>query len=310
VAPLEPAQAPPDAATIAECRAALLRKIADGELEMPTSPAITLATRNLASSDNASATTLRELVEHDVGLAAQIVRMANGPLYAGLGRVSSLQAAIARIGFREVSHLAEALIAQRAFSVPDPRWQEMLKTMWRQAWRRAVTARFLAEHARIGLAPERAYLAALFCDLGVPLLCRSLRQHAPDLDEAEARAFIEVSHPALGSTVAAHWSLPPECVLVCARHHQEPSGTDDVPVPLRVVWAAEALAVARSGGALHPAMPSPPIHQLLPLQPQALEMALSRCDQYIEQHGWALDDAVGGPISDPHPQAALRAAAP
>ncbi|HZN94466.1 MAG TPA: HDOD domain-containing protein [Myxococcales bacterium] len=313
-APAEPPAAPssppsvPDP-SVQERRSALLRKIATGDLALPTSPAVTLAMRSVASSDHASASSLRELAERDVGLAAQIIKVANGPLYAGLGRVSSLQAAIARIGFRELSHLAEALMAQRFFDFSEKRWQELLCSVWRQSWRRAVIARFLAEHAKVGITPERAYLSALFCDLGVPLLCRALQKHAPELDQAEAVAFVEASHAAFGATVAAHWSLPPECALVCGRHHFEPGAPDEVPMPLRLVWAAESLAVSHFGSATHPDMPSPD-SQLLPLSHATVATVMELVDEYVEQHGWALDDAVGGPITDSPPPATHRAAAP
>jgi len=68
------------------------------ELDLPTLPEVALRIRDEAQSDSVSATSLARVIAEDPGLAAQLVRTANSPMFMAARAIDDLAQAISRLG--------------------------------------------------------------------------------------------------------------------------------------------------------------------------------------------------------------------
>src|SRR5262245_54767002 len=90
--------------------------IAPGSLELPPPPEVASEVMRLthgeAITDEGSAAELARLIQRDIALASQVMRVANSALYARRTPVVSLPQAIAWLGIREVRNIAFAVAVQ------------------------------------------------------------------------------------------------------------------------------------------------------------------------------------------------------
>lgn len=96
-----------------------LTKLLDDVVHLCPLPASTKKVMELADSDRASITDIGRVIATDPALATAVLRVANSALYAGM-KVSQLDAAVIRIGLRELKALASAMSVLAAFRSKDP----------------------------------------------------------------------------------------------------------------------------------------------------------------------------------------------
>ncbi len=265
--------------------AAILARLRSGEVPIPALPSVVLAAREVAQNERASAMRMKEVVEQDSYLAARIIRVANSSYHLGYGRVTDLRAAIARVGVRELASLIDTLILQQFHAVPDARFQPLVETSWRRTLHRAVTMRFLAQELRtLGVMPDDAYLAGLFCDIGVPFLFRVLAEFRAS--PSDAATFVSDHHAQMGGTILDTWQLPSGCAEVARRHH---SATLPGPTLVRLLWAAEPIITACGVPEDSPPHPRALETQLeLGFTPAMLESVQARVQAYVATHASAM----------------------
>lgn len=276
---------PPQSAARKTAFGDVIERIRKGELALPAVPSVVLAVRQKVESPSCSAQDLRETIEADAHLSAQIMRLANTAYYAGMGRVSDLQSALTRIGIREISMLVDGIFARDFYRVDHPAMRGEVEAVFRHSWTRGVVMRLLAKAVtRLGVPPEIAYISGLFCDAGAPTLYRIVSQINPSATAAQMRGFVAEHHAQVGGAVAEVWKLPPEAVDAASRHHESISVTGG-PI-LQLVWAAEPLCADL--GATGDPKPLEGgdfvLDSLLPGPVWRAEL-LVQAERYIEAHG-------------------------
>lgn len=106
-APFQPAEDP-----------GLLAKVLDDAVKLCPLPATTQRVLQLADSDRASIATIVQAISNDPALAAAVLRVANSALYTG-PKLAQLDAAVIRIGLRELRDLAAAMSLLASFRSRD-----------------------------------------------------------------------------------------------------------------------------------------------------------------------------------------------
>src|SRR5206468_5353363 len=80
---------------------------------LPTAPRILAQLGQLLLDPNSDLSDVVELLKHDTGLTARVIRVSNSPVYGGGSRAGSLDEALLRVGFNEVYRLVGlAAVAQ------------------------------------------------------------------------------------------------------------------------------------------------------------------------------------------------------
>jgi len=170
-----------------------------------------------------------EVVALDQGLTGKLLGLANSALHVAHDRISSVDAAVVRLGAGSVLAVAVGTGVRRRLEEALPAYGLAEGELWERSVAAAVTAEAL-HHVTDHRLPAGLTTAALLHDIGKLLLARHLE---PDLQRylrlaresggmAEERAEIEVlgvHHAELGGLVAQHWNLPPEIVEGISYHH-------------------------------------------------------------------------------------------
>jgi HD-like signal output (HDOD) protein len=167
-----------------------------------------------------------KLVSYEITIAAQLLRIANSPLYGRAVPAESVQAAVSTMG---VERIEEVLLANCLSKlVPNSKWVMDAGVFWRHSFGCALVCREFAK--RIDYEdPDRAYLAGLLHDLGIvvnslayPEECREVLAQAAKsgrpLHEQEAES-LGFTHGDSGAILAKTWQLPSTIAEVIEWHH-------------------------------------------------------------------------------------------
>jgi len=192
---------------------------------IPAFPPIVLRLLNLLASDDVEIRDLVALVSSDPAFAAQILRVANSPLFGFRSQIDSLQSALVILGLQRVRALTMTVATSNHMKAALK--IEELSLCWRHMLACAVITEELARSC--SAFEDRAYSAGLLHDVGrlglllahpeeYARMLRDADHNAWDLLECEKQSF-GMDHCEAGRVLAAQWNLPPDFAIVAARHH-------------------------------------------------------------------------------------------
>src|SRR5687768_3222412 len=135
-----------------------------GDVVIPAAPVVLTKMRAAMQSKTITAAQMATLVSQDQRLAAEVLRLANTAHYARAGRINDLQAAVSRIGFKQIHQIVETVLLRSVFDARNPWTLNSLSEIWRRSVAMALASRALAAGmpATAHLDPSVAYLAGLF----------------------------------------------------------------------------------------------------------------------------------------------------
>jgi HD-like signal output (HDOD) protein len=170
------------------------------------------------------------LISADPAFSAQILRLANSPLFGFRCQIDSLQSALVVLGLRRVRSLSMTVATcNHMKGLLDV---EELARCWRHMLACALLTEELARSC--GAFEDRAYTAGLLHDVGrLGLLLAYPNEYAALLRHAGGNALelldverreLGMDHCEAGRALAEHWNLPPDFQIVAARHHDPRCG--------------------------------------------------------------------------------------
>jgi len=191
--------------------------IAEESLDLPPPPQIASEVMRLTRGDavtgeagDTSAQELAQLIQRDIALAGQVMRVANSALYARRTPVVTLPQAIAWLGIREIRNIAFAVAVQgQVFN--SSYFRNEMAELWRES---VITALFAQEIARLKRRNvESAYLCGLLHRVGMAvILSRVGSAVAKNKVTPEAGQVLQLGarhESRVGTLLAISWSLPP-----------------------------------------------------------------------------------------------------
>ncbi len=229
-------------------REAILKQIR----KVPAIPVAATEVLTLLQDPDVKIGQLRRKIEFDPGLASNVLKLANSAAFGGAGSVSSIQAAIVRVGIRQLARLVTASAVApvvrgevRGYGVPAG-------GLWEHSASVALGVEALAEVLKVKL-PEVASTAALLHDVGKMVLSTFVQVDAAPIaklafekrvsfEEAE-REVLGIDHAEAGAELLASWNLPDAVVEVVRWHHQ-PGKDAGERLALDLVNAADHVSIA------------------------------------------------------------------
>lgn len=241
---------------------------------IPAFPAVVLRVLEVVSEDEPDLTRLVKEINSDATLSAQVLRLANSPLFAFTGQISSVQHAVVTLGSQQIQSLVMS-VATANYSKAAFR-SESLRKCWRHTVASAVVCREIARAA--GMAPEEAYSLGLLHDIGrLGLLVAWPDDYNAILEESSRdgsslleleRELFNMDHCEVGRLLAAQWKLPPQFLDIAGHHHDPQPESADL-TPLRIAHIGCRMADALGYWAAKPLAPAEP-NELLTLLPPAV----------------------------------------
>ena len=198
-----------DSRTDASLEVPLQAAIAGEGLELPPLPQVAIEAANLAADGDGGATALAKLIQRDVALASQVMRVANSSLYARRAPVVSLHQAIAWLGVDAIRNIALAF-AVRAQLFGASAFEPQLKMLWRESVSVGCFAQEIARIKRRNV--ETAYLCGLLHRVGLAVILWRLGRASLDagvtFEEESMESFVGGFESQVGAQLARAWNLP------------------------------------------------------------------------------------------------------
>lgn len=208
-------------------QAAVKDKVRPSDLPAPPKDAIRIVQD--CSRPGIDSRDLACIVSNDPVLTAELLRVANSPLFGLVSQVKSVARAVTVLGSRALRNLVLCISmrdALRKDSIPG----FDIDIYWEDALRRAVAARSLAELA--GLDADECFTAGLLQDFGMLVMLYLNPEHVEHWDalaaaNPEQRRDLEIeifqtTHDEVGLTLATSWDLPAELATAMGYHHEGP----------------------------------------------------------------------------------------
>lgn len=221
---------------------------------LPPFPAVATQLLQVVSREDVNLNEVGRFISSDPVLAADVLQIANSPVYGLRSQVKSITHAIVVLGLERVKGIS----LTRAFG---RHLRSTLKVVALQrCWQNSLAGAILAEKlARpCGIEPGLAYTAGLLRDIGrLALLMKYPDEFANMLAVSQTNGFdlmyterelFDVDHCQAGVWLTERMGLPAELREVVAHHHEDPQGTAFGLI--QMVHVADAMADALGFGIL------------------------------------------------------------
>lgn len=195
---------------------------------IPAFPPVVLRVLDLLSTEQTDNKSLIREISLDATLSAQLLRMANSPLFGFVSRVHTVQQAVALLGYVRVQSLVMA-VATANYMRGGTR-TEALQKCWRHSMASAILSRELARACR--MPSESAYSFGLLHDIGrLGLLVAYPAEYSRILKVADRdrlslldqeKLLFGMDHCEAGRHLLENCKLPEEFCQVVGRHHDPP----------------------------------------------------------------------------------------
>jgi HD-like signal output (HDOD) protein len=228
----------------------IIAELESGKLVLPMLPDVALRVNDLAQSPDASLSDLADVILSDVALSAELIRVANCPLYRGRNPVDKVQTAIARLGLKMVKNLVSSLVLEQMFKAPSKLAASHLSDLWEHSADVAAICHVLAsKHG--GMQPDEAMLAGLIHDIGaLPILLQA--DQRPELLEDTQRLnriIDELSAP-VGAAILKSWDFPEHLIAAVSDHQDYQRDSVNGPDLVDIVQVANLQSRRNAGNIL------------------------------------------------------------
>lgn len=199
---------------------ALDRRVEQGTLTVPLLPEAAATLLLMTEDEDADLDRLAEVVRADPTMAAQLLRIANSPLFVSRYPIASLRTALSRLGMFQVRQIALLIVCDtKVFRVRG--WEAPIRKLFEHSVLVALFAQEIAKKARMNA--DEAFLAGLLHDVGIPTLIQGLVEIEPRVtsfrDIDGLLALLHPRHAEIGARLAAAWAMPPRLIEAIGYHH-------------------------------------------------------------------------------------------
>lgn len=274
-------------ATAAPGEFSKIEKAVESMEGLETLPAVAQRLLALTADPDASFQAIEQLIGADAALTARVLRLAASPLYGGQA-AQNLQAALVRLGLREVRNLALGA------SVSAKKADAFHRGLWRYSLGCAVLAETLAD--RLGRARFREpFVCALLHELGTLVLAKIngpvyeplVGTIGGAVQAAREQQLLGFTHCDIGALAAERWNLF-DGLSPAIQFHHAPSDAEPLEFPEPVLATIRLVALTATVlSAPDPADPpaaAEPLLESLGADRAGLQEELERAQPRIEEY--------------------------
>lgn len=219
--------------------------------QLPTLPVLIVQVQRAVASEMSGLRDIGFIIERDPALTARVLRVANSALFTRGDPVTTIGAAVARLGMGHVRSLCLAVGVVRAFGNSALRLDH--KRYWQHSAAVGMVAERLAEVSKRYAQVDggEAYVAGLLHDVGLLIIDQFFpAEFAGIQEEMEAEMVpryqvetnrLGLDHGGIARLVLRRWQLPTQVIAGVAAHHCPDNCAIGAEGLARMVWGAEAL---------------------------------------------------------------------
>jgi HD-like signal output (HDOD) protein len=204
-------------------RQRLISVFEDPSYRPPPLPDVAMQLLALSNKADARAADVVRLLEQDEMLAASVMRLISSPIYSSRSKITSLQEAVVRLGFKVVRDMVfEVTLRSGVFDVEE--YAQTIQQVQRHSTVTAYIARIVCNKARID--GDVAFLCGLLHDTGFAGLLFAITHfegaESPPLDQLWAE--VDALHERASGILATLWGLPDGVSDIVGHHHHLHTG--------------------------------------------------------------------------------------
>ncbi|MEE4114289.1 MAG: HDOD domain-containing protein, partial [Desulfobacteraceae bacterium] len=271
----------------------LIRRIISTPASLPAMPEMMIKVQQLIKSPATSPAQLATIIEMDSAMVAGILGVANSAYYGFRGRIATIQHASALFGTRRLAELITAISAGGVLGKSLDGYGLKAGDMWCHSIAVACMAGEIA--AAVGFdAPDKAYMAGLFHDVGKIILDPYVRErkvlfdnyianHPEKTIQDAERDILGFDHAVIAAILCENWNLP-RSISFGIRYHHQPSSAGDHELS-HIVHLADYFTVQAGVGVAGTAF----CHELdessrslLTVDGDTIDAAVEKARQYVE----------------------------
>jgi HD-like signal output (HDOD) protein len=206
--------------------------------KLPSFPDTTVRLAQLVSNQRYDVEAVAHCVKYDQALTLKLLSAANSAAYSTEDRVSTVHAAVLRLGSSQVLTIAVSKEVRSIFRVACPAYRLEEGELWKHSVATALAGEIASCYCNLASSPE-VFTTALLHDVGKLVMGHfidhSLFRAISDLRvsqklsciEAESR-ILGINHASLGGIIAENWNLPKSIVDGILYHHDPVLGGKDI----------------------------------------------------------------------------------
>ncbi|MBN2657810.1 MAG: HDOD domain-containing protein, partial [Spirochaetales bacterium] len=202
---------------------------------MPQFPESIIALQKELSDPNCSFATIAGKITSDPSLTAEIIRIANSPVYKVRSEITDVAGAVRIMGMLGVKSV---LYNYGMNKVMQSKYDKnVIKEVNEHSYYVARVSAYLASFKKLGKVTEDIYIAALLHDMGKIIVNSMNRDLESNLKKLCTEKYIPISvledltkgynHAMIGSEVAEKWNFPEKYITAIAFHHIPLDVTDE-----------------------------------------------------------------------------------
>jgi len=180
------------------------------KLELPSIPETAVKVRSVIADPNTSSEKTAQAIQQDIAITAQLIKVANSPLFRGRDKIEALPTAVTRLGLKAVGNLVTSFTMKMIFNAKTKDVKNRIAALWTHSRDIAGICTVLAKKLK-GIDADKAMLAGLVHDIGaIPVLTHADKH--PNLMEnpQEVENTLKKLTPVIGKMILDKWNFTEE----------------------------------------------------------------------------------------------------
>ncbi|MGD9057974.1 MAG: HDOD domain-containing protein [Desulfobacterales bacterium] len=270
-----------------------VQKIATAIQSFPGMPGTAVKLLGLIDDPSMRVSQIEEILRHDPGLTANVLRLANSAYFGIPSKIGSIRQAVILLGLKRLIQMVIAACVSAIMDKPVPGYDLPPGELWRHSIAVSVAAEGLVKELRIE-ASEEIFTAALLHDVGKLVLGEFVKDDFNKIATAVSEgvsfemaetAVLGTNHAEVGAKILTCWSLPAEIIRAVQWHH-DPEAVERTSAMLDIVHVANVISIMIGIGIGRDGLqyqPSVAVSERLGLEPNVLEKVASQTTQWVTE---------------------------
>lgn len=187
-------------------------RLESGAVELPVFDEIALRIHREVRENKLDADLICKILEEDLTLVAELLRMANSSFFCGMSPVGSLREAAVRLGVRQIASIVFSVSQKRLYSASGGIFKARLTSLWKHTSAVSVGARWLAANSGYRNLADEAFVGGLLHDIGkLSLICIMediVKKDKLELSDDVVNRTLQSMYSEHGATLLDSWNLP------------------------------------------------------------------------------------------------------
>ena len=193
----------------------------------PSMPRAGIKLRELLNKKDVPINKIEEILRHDPGLAANVLRLANSAYFGLSKKVSSLRQAVTLLGVKRFSQIAVSASMNKTMNKAVEGYNLSPGELWLHSIAVSKTAEILGKDRNISETDD-VFTPALLHDMGKLVLGKFIREESKQIESLVENGIPLViaehmvygtDHAEIGALILFKWSFPPDIVDAVRWHH-------------------------------------------------------------------------------------------